>query len=334
MAGAAVHIDVRDVAGGRIYRFQGDSALSASGHSPVEQAFAQLPVKTPATLTSGYAVLPFLAIDTPMRSTSGSAYVIRSCTGAGTDFRVFLIGENAIDLCSALSSNDAAGAATSRVASFPANGIDPKDRGGIFYQIGHDWIQLVFEQQFQMPAGAILRLVQPVGLQDRDFFNGMALNADGSTTDITDMPGGDVVDDEGRLWIRHPMLAPTLGPTTQGRLLPVANGGVIRYTATQQILLAPGTSVETPDRLCIRIGAVTDTVGMAQLVGRRSPPPTASEIAQSRMAQGCDLPPSEGASRWIIYAITVLVVGAVMLWLRRRWLGRQPRFTGMLPPES
>jgi hypothetical protein len=98
----------------------------------------------------------------------------------------------------------------------------------------------------------------------------------------------DKIADDGTILLNHPILAPPLSKNTAGQIFPIGGGGIVRYNDREWLILPPGLPIITKDKLCVRLGVVTDDVGMMALIGTRSPPPTPDEIAKSNRENGCD----------------------------------------------
>lgn len=267
-----------------------EAAATGADIGPLESRL----MKTDASETrsvAGDAAILRVAEGTQGRTSSGSALVTTKCDNGG--FTVATFGALRPRICEILAAYPEKPGVYRMVAIRPP-GMSLSDFGGIFYQSGPNWVELAFAQSFKAPWGAIVTLAK-----DEDMYE--SSDVDGSITFHT------------------PFLGPLMNDETRPRVWPIGYGAAASYRDGVRTVLPPGLSVVTADGLCTRIKPLMDPFGVILLTAKRTPPPTAEEIAASFKEYGCEQKskPVPVVGLLLLFGIPLLIIGGIAFGIRR-----------------
>ena len=304
-AQAQVTTRAEGVNGGTVYEWRGSAG---TGSGPLEAAFMPDGAGVIKPASSGDVELPVLRGEDADRTSTGTIYDVRQCDG----FRIAMVGHTRNDLCALLKPYSSVEDNVGRMAKFDdvALGGSAETAGGIYYQIGKDWIQLGFAQSFKVPTGFSITL--------------------------SGGEGDDVFRDDGSLDLHLRDLAPPFSPETKDQFFTFGNGGVAYYSGGKRILLPPGYAMTAKSGLCVHIDRVMEYTRLIALTALPVTPVTPEKIAKSNQDYGCEAGGEQSEGKTIWPAIVLLAIGVTLIggptWLFRRY--RRYRTGGLPPPQG
>lgn len=302
-AAAQISTRAEGINGGTVYEWNGSVG---TGAGPLEAAFIPDPSGSIKPASTGDVELPVLRGEDADRTSTGTIYDVKQCEG----FRIAMVGRVKKDLCALLKPYSTVEDRIGRIAKFdPVPSGEAEASGGIYYQIGKDWIQLGLAQSFKVPTGFSVTLSEP-----------------------SEGGGNDTFGADGSLLLHLADLAPPLSPRTKDQVFPFGNGGVAFYTGDKRILLPPGYAMSAKSGLCVHIDRVMEYTRMLALTATPVTPLTPEQIAKSNQDYGCDVGGGETKKPrvWpaiILLGIVVAIIG-IPIWL---FIRSRKRRTGGLP---